>query len=43
MDAVEKIKTHIGTDYFDLIDSKKETINLEPILDHNNYKTIGGY
>ena len=42
MDAVEQIKTHIGTDYFDLKDSKKETIKVEPILDHINYKTIWG-
>ena len=34
MDTTEKIKTHIGTDYFSRIDPKKETIKVKPMVNH---------
>ena len=39
MDAEEKIKRHIGTDYFARVEQKKTTA--EPIGNHINYKTTG--
>ena len=39
MDAEEKIKRHIGTDYFARVEQKQTTV--EPIANHINYKTTG--
>ena len=41
MEAIEKIKTHIGTDYLARIDPKKDTIAVEPIAKHINCETTG--
>ena len=38
MDATEKIKLRIGTDYFACIDAKKETITVTPMENHLNWK-----
>ena len=39
IDATYKIKTHIGIDYFSLIDPKKETITVKPMDNHINCET----
>ena len=41
VEATEKIKTHIGTDYFALIELKKERITLEPMSKYIHCKTAG--
>ena len=41
MDVAEKMKTHIGTDYFVRIYPQKETITVEPIENHIDCKTTG--
>ena len=38
-DATEKIKMHIGTEYFARINPKEETITVEPMSDHIKCKT----
>ena len=40
-DATEKIKTHIGTDYFARIGTKKEAITAKQMENHISCKTIG--
>ena len=39
--ATEENKKHIGTDYFACIDPKKETIIVEPMVNHIHCKTAG--
>ena len=41
-DAMEKIKTHIGTDYVSCIETKEETITVYPMANYINCRTIGG-
>ena len=46
VDAMEKIKTCIGTNYFARIYPKKETATVEPMTNHincKNYRKILGY
>ena len=41
IDRVEKITTHICTDYLVFTDPKKDTITVEPLANHINCKTAG--
>ena len=43
MDAAEKIRTRLGTDYLSCIDLKKDTITVEPISNHIKCKTTEKY
>ena len=43
MDAAEKMTTHKGTYYLTNIDPRKDTITVEQLSNHINFKTTGKY
>ena len=43
VDATERIKLQIITDYFDRIYPKNKTIAVEPMENHIHYKTTGEF